>query len=384
MTASVIPPRTVGVGQRPVASVAVTRTGRVFVVNQGRVDAASQQPVGMGSISILAADSATVLRTVRIGMNPQGIAADEQTERVFVLNGGASTGSVSVLDARTGAVLRTVAVRGTPRAVAVDTRTQRVFVAMADNAASTDDVVVLDARTATALRTVAVGVKTTSAIAVDERAGHVVITTSSERSNDVVALLDARTGAVTHITPVGYDLGAVAVDALTGRAFVLSGNNHRGDVEVLDTRTGAVIAQTSVGEVAPRVLAADTRSAHVFVLTPNGDGLNSVSVLDARTGAILPLGGFVGRGAQSANPTGLIVDARRRRFYAIARGPLGDQNMPLTTGIVAIFDTATGKLLHTVGVGKGPQAVSVDEQSGHIFVSNRDDNTVSVIDGSRL
>lgn len=338
MRGSTTLPRTVRVGPGPVASVVVARTDRVFVVNGGQVNAAVQRPVGDGSVSVLAADTATVVRTVRIGVNPRGIAADEQTERVFVLNEEGGNGSVSVLDARTGAVLRSVTV----------------------------------------------GVKTTRAIAVDERAGRVVVVTSSETRNDVVALLDARTGAIVRTTPVGYDLGAVAVDALTARAFVLSGNIHRGVVEVLDTRTDAVIAQRRVSDVTPLVLTVDTRSAHTFVLTPNGAGLTSVTVLDARSGAILPLGGYVGHGAQSENPTDLVADARRRHLYALAQGPLGDQDIPLTTGIVAIFDTVTGKSLRTVTVGKSPQSVSVDEQTGHIFVSNRDDDTVSVIDGARL
>ncbi len=384
MRGSTTLPRTVRVGPGPVASVVVARTDRVFVVNGGQVNAAVQRPVGDGSVSVLAADTATVVRTVRIGVNPRGIAADEQTERVFVLNEGGGNGSVSVLDARTGAVLQTVAMRGSPQAIAVDIRTQRAFVATADNAAGTDDVSVLDARTGAVLRSVTVGVKTTRAIAVDERAGRVVVVTSSETRNDVVALLDARTGAIVRTTPVGYDLGAVAVDALTARAFVLSGNIHRGVVEVLDTRTDAVIAQRRVSDVTPLVLTVDTRSAHTFVLTPNGAGLTSVTVLDARSGAILPLGGYVGHGAQSENPTDLVADARRRHLYALAQGPLGDQDIPLTTGIVAIFDTVTGKSLRTVTVGKSPQSVSVDEQTGHIFVSNRDDDTVSVIDGARL
>lgn len=377
-------PRTVRVGQDPVSSAVVAQTNRVFVVNEGQVDAAAQRPVGDGSVSVLAADTAKVLRTVRVGVNPRGIAADGQTERVFVLNEGGSDGSVSVLDARTGVVLRTVAMRGSPQAIAVDIRTQRAFVATADNAAGADDVSVLDARTGVVLRSVTVGVKTTRAIAVDERAGRVVITTSSETRNDVVAVLDARTGAIVRTTPVGYDLGAVAVDALTARAFVLSGNIHRGDVEVLDTRSGAIIAQRGVSDVAPLVLTVDTRSAHTFVVTPTGAGLTSVTVLDARSGAILPLGGYVGQGTQSENPTAVVADSRRHHLYTLAQGPLGDQDTPLTTGIVAIFDTVTGTSLRTVTVGKSPQSVSVDEQTGHIFVSNRDDDTVSVIDGSRL
>src|SRR5439155_24036597 len=55
----------------------------------------------------------------------------------------------------------------------------------------------------------------------------------------VVAVRDTGTGAGVLIIPVGASPGHVAVDARTGRAFVT--NNSDNSLSVLDARSGAVL-----------------------------------------------------------------------------------------------------------------------------------------------
>jgi DNA-binding beta-propeller fold protein YncE len=61
------------------------------------------------------------------------------------------------------------------------------------------------------------------------------------------------------------------------------------------------------------------------------------------------------------------VDQRAGRvFVSTGQGP-----WPSTTPAwVRVLDGRTGRLLHTVAVGRGPAALAVDESSGHVFVVN--------------
>lgn len=58
--------------------------------------------------------------------------------------------------------------------------------------------------------------------------------------------------------------------------------------------------------------------------------------------------------------------------------------MPLGRGQLSIFDTRTGRLLRTITLGRGPQAVAMDQRRGWVFVSNGADGTVQVFDAARL
>jgi DNA-binding beta-propeller fold protein YncE len=96
-----------------------TRGGRVLVAS-----------TSTASLSVLDAGSGALLRTIRLGHAPIGVAVDNQTGRVFVLNQGSasSAGSVTVLDASGGAIVSSVGVGTTPDAIAVDGGEARVFV----------------------------------------------------------------------------------------------------------------------------------------------------------------------------------------------------------------------------------------------------------------
>ncbi len=105
---------------------------------------------------------------------------------------------------------------------------------------------------------------------------------------------------------VGRDPVALAVDARTGRVFVLGA---AGSVTTLDATTGSVIRTVAVGRGAQAV-AVDEATGRAFVTDPG-----RVFVLDARSGATLralPLGG---------GPTGeLAVDARHGEVFVPANG----------------------------------------------------------------
>src|SRR5262249_20602609 len=48
---------------------------------------------------------------------------------------------------------------------------------------------------------------------------------------------------------------------------------------------------------------------------------------------------------------------------------------------LSVVDTATERATDSINVGRGPSALSIDEASNRIFVTNASDNSLSVVDG---
>lgn len=257
--------RTVTVGAFPSAMTVDAQTNHVFVSTQGSGLAHS------GRVSMLDARSGTLLRTVFAGDDPVALAVDAPTHRVFVVD-ASYDGFVTTLDATNGAIVRTVAAGVYPKAVVVDTRTRRVFVGGNTSEDGGNVVYVLDAATGALLHTVPFPGVTQSygVMAIDEQGGHVW----TVNFNGSVSMLNATTGAVVHTTGLGTAPWAVAMDAHTGRAFVLTGVEPTGNgdepatsVTILNLQTGAVLRTVDVGAHYPGTLAIDQQIGHVFVTT---------------------------------------------------------------------------------------------------------------------
>jgi YVTN family beta-propeller protein len=186
-----------------------------------------------------------------------------------------------------------------------------------------------------------------------------------------VRLLDTRDGAVLGSINVGRSGPvAVGVDDQTQRAFVLCGarsGRMPGTVSVLDARSGAVLDTVRVGWL-PSGLAVDAPSGRVFVANSGSD---SVSVLNARSGAMLdtvPVG---------LRPTALAVDEAAGRVVVLtadatsvsileARGGRVQEIMRLAQGVTAA-EASTGVL-------------AVDPRSGRAFVATGHETSVRVLD----
>jgi YVTN family beta-propeller protein len=324
-------------------------------------------------LSALSHPEHAVLPAITVGRAPRAVAVAEQTRRVYVANAGDN--SLSVLDARTGALLRTIPVGAAPTAVAVDEPTRRVFVAEA----GANSVRVLDARTGATLRTVVVGAAPT-ALAVDVPIGRVFVANSADNS---VSLLDAYSGALLRTVRVGTGPQggprAVAVAARAGRAFVASGDS----LLLLDARSGAVLraVPTGIGTLAgnPVAIAVDERLSRVFVANmslPDADSPwdNSLVLLNARTGDVL------GNLPLDAPPVAVAVDARTERVFLATAGPRRS-GRATDPGSVSVLDARTGAIRRTITLGRSPRALALDTRTGRAFVVSGS-NTVAILDGT--
>jgi len=341
--------RTVRVGAGPVAVVDDAATGHVFVA-----------AAGARRVDMLDARSGTVLQATTVPGSPILLAADEASGHVFALLSSGVPDRVSMLDARTGLLLRTVPVGQRPFGIALDAPDGRAFVTGFDDAVLS----VLDTHSGAVLRTIPLYQAHATVVAADGRAGRVFVAT-----NAGLDVLDARHGTVVATPPVSP--GALAVDETAGRVYGAVGSG----VIVLDARRGTPLRTIAVPG-APGMLALDASSGRLVV-----GGTDTVSVLDAHNNLVLHI--IDGGGETIA----LAVDQRTGQALTVTAGSLGEpvqgqggsRGNKQGSGYVSVLDLATGTLRASISVGRTPAAVAVDERTGHVFVANLDDDTVSVL-----
>lgn len=192
---------------------------------------------------------------------------------------------------------------------------------------------------------------------------------------DLVAI-DARTANLTvsaQLRNLGTNLGNMTFDPTTGRLFVAnmdSGNvrrfepNLRGNfqtirVSVLNTSPGAAPTVLSVNDMNPHVnfnnpAGTDAERAQSLALpadiTRASDGtVYLAATSSAKVGFLNSAGAVVGRVAVGQGPTGLALDEARQRLYVLNRF---DQS-------VSLVDTATKLQVGQVSIGSNPEPPAV-------------------------
>jgi YVTN family beta-propeller protein len=383
---------TVTVGAMPGQVVIDARTNRAFVNNYNDM-----------SVSVLDADSGKVLRTHQMGDYTGFLAVDEPTNRVFAFSDDSY--NITLLDATSGNLVGTS--QDSVFDTAVDPRTGTIYgtnqpYPSGSPGASVD---MLDGRTGDVLRSTQLAGPLPQGVALDAQTGRVFV---SNWGDNTASMIEARSGRLLRTVRVGTMPLQVAVDAQTGRVFIP--NNGTNTVSMLDARTGAVLRAITVG-MHPAKAVVDERTDRVFIVhgpgltlganppgRPTVEAANSVgvSVLDARTGAVLhelplPTGGSTADDIVGMAPlTNIAVDVQHDRVFVInqtAPGRASDGD-----GSVSVLDAQTGSVLRTIPVGRHPLSLAVDETTARLFVVNTNagcaratcPGSVSVIDTAHL
>src|ERR671933_2022024 len=206
------------------------------------------------------------------------------------------------------------------------------------------------------------------ALAVDGQTQRVFV---ANFASATVSTLDAGIGVVLATTAVISYPDTLAIATKPGRVFVASGvaplNPDR--VDVLDAHSGRHVRTVAVGR-GTHAVAVDERSGHVFVTNALD---NSVSMVDARRNAV------VRTIAVGRRPLAVTVDEHVGHAFVLNVGP-SHNGYSSGRSTVALLDTRSGAVLHTVPVGIGASALAVDARSGYAFVANSGDATVSMLD----
>jgi YVTN family beta-propeller protein len=357
------------VGRTPSAVAVDPRSGHVFVANSTD-----------NTVSMLDARTGRVLHTTAVGGDPDQLQINPRTERVFVLNHG--DGSVSVLDARTGTMQRTLRLgQGSEPAVAHPHAAIFVFDGINGIGGSssvpgtntTDLVAVQDAPQGTWLRSIAV-LRPGWEPAVDDPTQRLFV---PDMADDSVDLFDPMHGQYLRSIGAGAMPVAVAADPRTGHAFVagmgpLPPAHPASSVSVFDLHSGRVLATLAVGPY-PALVAVDGPAGRVLVVhgwgRPADAGPGSLGggtdVLDARTGRVIATLAAGGESLESlaleAHLPLVAVDERRSHSFMLEPA----------AGRVSVVDDRTARVLRSVAVAGFPIALAVDAPAARLFVVHR-------------
>jgi YVTN family beta-propeller protein len=344
--------------------------------------------------------------TVAVGSGPEGVAVNQATETIYVGNGRDDTVSVingaicnATITSGCGQSAPTVAVGRFPGSLVVDEATNTVYVVDADdNAVSAID-------GATCNGTVTTGCRQTPPTApvgsnpiwiTLNPATHTVYVIN--QLDSTVSALDATRCNATDSSgcagpspamAIGFDGGAVAVDVATNTVYASSQGANT--VSVLNgakcnaTRTSGCtrFAPTTTVGVDPRGIAADPATNTIYVGSRT-DG--TVSVID---GAACNASHDAGCGQSwptisvGDSPQTLALDRDTNTLYT-ANGFDGQNTLSVIDGGACngTHPSGCGQVAATVIAGAGAFAVAVNQVTDTVYVANRDDGTVSVIDGA--
>lgn len=179
----------------------------------------------------------------------------------------------------------------------------------------------------------------------------------TDGTTGMTRFLDAKTGAAIAQVATGKKPDYAYRDATTGLIVVMNPGSN--GVVLVDPKTHAIVRMITV----PGGLEAGDSDArgHAFVNLEDANALAEVDLVAGKLVRTIPLTGCDG-------PTGLALVAGGTRVLSAC-----------SNGVVTVVDTGTGKLVQTLPVGKGPDAVIVDSARGLAFVPSGQAGTLSAI-----
>jgi YVTN family beta-propeller protein len=192
----------------------------------------------------------------------------------------------------------------------------------------------------------------------DMKGVHGIAIDNSDGRADAVVAFDLKTLKTIATIPVdakGPD--AIIYDPYADRVFSFNGESNNSSV--IDPNTLKQVGTIALGG-GPEFAVADGKGK----IYNNLEDKNSVNVIDSkalkvvRNYSIAPAGG----------PTGIALDGANQRLFTVCRQNKG----------MSVVDALTGKVITTLPIGAGVDAVAYDAETKLIFCSNGDATTTII------
>ncbi len=319
-------------GTNPQAVAVNPVTNKIYVVN-----------FRSHNVTVIDGASGTT-KTVGVGTFPSDIAVNPVTNKIYVTN--SYSNNVTIIDG-TNDTTKVVEVGRSPRAIAVNPVTNKIYVV---NSSSNSVVVIDGANDTTDLFT---GFSGPHSIAVNPVTNEIYVTNFG--SNNVMVIDGANDTRKT--IGVGTSPQAIAVNPVTNKIYVA--NNGSNDVTVID---GASNTTTTVeAGILPRAIAVNPVTNKIYVAN---NGSNDVTVIDGTSNTPTTV-------EAGTAPSAVVVNPVTNKIY------VANLNSHNVTVIDGASNTTT-----TVEVGSYPLAIAVNPLTNKIYVANNGSKNVSVIDGA--
>jgi PQQ-dependent catabolism-associated beta-propeller protein len=290
---------------------------RIFVTNERSDD-----------VTVIQAESGTVLKTLAVGKRPRGVTASADGKRVYVAN--SNSDSLSIIDAAGLSVINSFPAGKDPEGLTFNREGTLLYVVNENESAVT----VIDPAGGRIVKKIEVGTEPETAVASPDGRW---IAVSNETSNDV-HLIDTATQTVVKKIGVPKNPRGMRFTADSKRLFVASEQAHT--VSVIGMDTMAVDKSVPTGGSRPVDIALSRDGKRAWV--SHGES-GDVRVLDTSTLEVLatiPVG-------PRAWWTALTPDGNRL-YVTVGRG-----------GDVAVIDTAAEKVVGRVAAGKLPWGIAI-------------------------
>ena len=346
-------------------SVPMLRTLALIVVTAASLDRPANVATAFvanaldGTVSVVDVRTGASRATVPVGCDPRDVVAHPDGSRVYVANTcaddlDAAPGSVSVIDTATNAVVDTIPVPFGPIALAIDASRQRLYAACLVEVPFSDEdasgvLYVADLETGGPVDQLPLFlVPRDLVLSADGSRAFVSGVVGSRDDNDVVHL--SFSGVRTIGIEGGTDgptyrgaSGPLDVHPSGQTLYVL--DQATDELAVVDTGAMAEVARVPVG-VAPQDVLVHSRARRVFVSSA-GDNPNAlpdvVTAIDSKRNLL------AGTFDAGATPVGMAAVPRSSLLLATN----------FYSGTLRVMRARTGKLVRTIPVGAGADAVAV-------------------------
>jgi YVTN family beta-propeller protein len=155
----------------------------------------------------------------------------------------------------------------------------------------------------------------------------------------------------------GTNPDGIVYDAPSKRVFAFNGGSQ--DATVIDAATGTVAGTIALGGK-PEFPVSNGKGG-LYVNIEDKSEIVSINPKTMQVLARWPL-------APCEEPSGLAIDKSSNRLFSVC-----------SNQIMAVVDASSGKLVATVPIGDGPDAVVFDSEKKLIFSSNGEDGTISIV-----
>lgn len=197
------------------------------------------------------------------------------------------------------------------------------------------------------------GINGAHGTAVARDTGHGFATSSEDRS---IVMFDLKTFKTIRRIPAAEDADAILFDSASNRVFSLNGDAHSSTV--IDPRAGTLITNIPLG--GKPEYGASAGDGKVYA---NLTDTSEIVEIDAKTATV----GRHWSTAPCKQPVSMAIDTAGHRLFSGCR-----------SGVLAVSDYQTGKIVATVPIGMGVDGAGFDPKSGDVFASNAN-GTLTVI-----
>lgn len=197
------------------------------------------------------------------------------------------------------------------------------------------------------------GIQGAHGTAVADTTGHGFATSGKDQS---VVMFDLKTFKVLGRIPAAEDADAIIYDRPSNRVFTFNGDAHSSTV--IDPRAGTLITNIPLG--GKPEYGASTGDGKVYA---NLTDISEVVEIDAKAATVARRWST----EPCMQPVAMAVDTAHHRLFSGCR-----------SGVMAVSDYQTGKVVATIPIGKGVDGAGFDAASANAFASNAD-GTLTVI-----